>query len=57
VITRYVGVGHGFDVPEAGDAAFASYATGTPLTYDASTAWQAWKDMVSFLKLDLKGGA
>jgi dienelactone hydrolase len=55
VITRYVGVEHGFDVPEAGDASFASYSTGTPLTFDASTAWQAWKDMVSFLKLDLDG--
>lgn len=56
VITRYVGVGHGFDVPEAADAAFAPYAVGTLLSFDASTAWQAWKDMVSFLKLDLDGG-
>ncbi len=54
VINRYVGVGHGFDVGEAGDPAYAAYqAAGPKLTYDASTAAQAWIDLVRFLKLDL----
>lgn len=52
-IHRYVGVGHGFDVDEAGDPQFVSYRTGTPLTFDASTAYQAWLDLLKFLKLDL----
>ena len=56
-ITRYVGVGHGFDVEEAGDAAFASYQRdAAPLRFDASTGWQLGLDLTRFLKLDLKGG-
>jgi dienelactone hydrolase len=54
-ITRYVGVGHGFDVAEAGDARFAAYRTGLTLTFDVSTAWQAWKDLIAFLGLKLPG--
>ncbi|MCC6919982.1 MAG: dienelactone hydrolase family protein [Alphaproteobacteria bacterium] len=54
VINRYVGVGHGFDVGEAGDPAYAAYqATGPKLGFDASTAAQAWTDLVRFLKLPL----
>jgi len=55
VITRYVGVGHGFDVAEAADTRFAAYRTGLKLTFDASTAWQAWQDLVTFLGLKLPG--
>lgn len=57
VINRYVGVGHGFDVGEAADPAYAAYLRPhVPLTFDASTAHQAMKDLLSFLKLDLPPG-
>ncbi len=55
VIHRYVAVGHGFDADEAGDPAFAAYATGAPLNFDASTGYQAWLDLLKFLKLDFAG--
>ncbi len=53
VITRYVGVGHGFDADEAGDPRFAAYMTGAPIAFDASTAWQSWLDLLKFLRLAL----
>ncbi len=53
VITRYVGVGHGFDIDEAGSDTFAAWQTGTPLTFDRSTAWQAYIDLVAFLRLPI----
>lgn len=53
VITRYVGVGHGFDVAEAGDPRFTPWMTGAVLVHDASTAWQVWIDLLKFLRLDL----
>lgn len=54
VINRYAGVGHGFDVGEAADPAYASYLRpDVPLTYDASTAHQAGIDVLNFLRLDL----
>lgn len=53
VVTRYVGVGHGFDANEVGEPRFAAYATGTPLVFDAPTAWQAGLDLVKFLRLKL----
>lgn len=56
VITRYTGVQHGFDVNEAADPAFAAYRTGTPLTFDASTAWQFWLDLRKFLALKIDAG-
>lgn len=53
-IHRYRDVGHGFDVDEAGDPQFDAYrAAGTQLTFDASNAYQAWIDLVRFLKLGL----
>ncbi len=56
-ITRYEDVGYGFDVAEAGDAAFAAYMTGTPLTFDASTEWQFGIDLLKFLRLKIDAGA
>ncbi|MFT3811089.1 MAG: dienelactone hydrolase family protein [Micropepsaceae bacterium] len=56
-ITRYTGVAHGFDVNEAADPAFAAWMTGTPLTYDAPTAWQFWLDLLKFLRLKIDAGA
>ncbi|MBL9010983.1 MAG: dienelactone hydrolase family protein [Alphaproteobacteria bacterium] len=56
VITRYVGVGHGFDIDEAGDPRFAPYRTGAPIAFDASTAWQSWLDLLKFLRLALPSG-
>jgi dienelactone hydrolase len=54
VINRYVGVGHGFDVGEAADPAFAAFLReDVPMVFDASTAHQAMKDLLSFLRLDL----
>ncbi|BCW88864.1 hypothetical protein sos41_20080 [Alphaproteobacteria bacterium SO-S41] len=55
VVTRYVGVGHGFDVAEAGDPRFAAWQTNLPLVFDASTDWQAWQDLLKFLRLNLPG--
>lgn len=55
-ITVFEEVAHGFDVDEAADPAFAAYMTGTPLTYDASTAWQFWLDLLKFLRLKLGAG-
>lgn len=56
-ITRYTGVAHGFDVNEAADPAFAAYLTGTPLTYDAPTAYQFWLDLKKFLALKIDAGS
>ncbi len=56
-ITRYTGVAHGFDVHEAGDPAYASWLTGTPLTFDASTAWQFQQDLLKFLRLKIDAGS
>ena len=55
VVTRYVGVGHGFDVAEAGDPRFAAWQTNIRLVFDASTDWQAWQDLLKFLRLNLPG--
>lgn len=52
-ITRYTGVAHGFDVDEAGDPAYDAWRTGTPLTFDASTAWQFRIDLLKFLRLKI----
>lgn len=58
VINRYVGVGHGFDVGEAADPAYASYRRDdVPLAFDASTDHQATIDLLKFLKLALPAGA
>lgn len=56
-ITRYTGVAHGFDVHEAGDPAYAPWMTGTPLIFDASTAWQFRQDLLKFLRLNIDAGS
>lgn len=56
VITRYTGVFHGFDVNEAADPAFTAWMTGTPLTYDAPTAYQFRADLLKFLRLKIDAG-
>lgn len=56
-ITRYTGVGHGFDVAEAGDPAFDEWRTGTPLAYDNPTAWQFRADLLKFLRLNIDAGS
>lgn len=58
VINRYVNVGHGFDVGEAGDETYAAYRhDDVPLAFDASTAHQAGIDLLKFLRLDLPAGS
>lgn len=55
VLKRYAGVGHGFDVDEAADPRFAAYGTGTPLHFDPGAGFYGWKELITFLKLDLPG--
>lgn len=51
VITRYVGAGHGFDIAEAGDPAFADYQTSYALVFDGPTAYQAQIDLLKALTI------